>query len=142
MWNKKKNIIAWSIIFMSVFGIFFGVYAINRFDQWWRVSAHSSTGVSRHDQWTCRKIINSWSKDIFVPTKSDPEWESFVAHTPTNVQITAWTGICGTMNNYTCTVGQPANMGCDYDDATRTCEDVCNIMDNVPTSCVISYGCY
>ncbi len=110
------------------------VYAINTYDTWFRITGNGSGWISRYEQWTCRKIINNWVLDIFVPTLSNAEWDAFLDHTPTSITIEIWTWVCG-QNAWTCQKGTPTWYSCQYWDAAWRCEDVCNVIEQISTSC-------
>jgi hypothetical protein len=89
---KKKIIVGITILFSFIFL----VYAINTLTEGFRVVKSTSVMISDSGGSipltpSCKGITNSESNDIFVPTKTDAEWDAFLANKPASVTI----GDCG-----------------------------------------------
>lgn len=73
--NLKKVIVPLVILL-----VFAGVYAAQ---EWYRVDY--SQDICEHDEF--RRVINNYSDDLFVPTKTSQEWANFRTNPPSNVSI-------------------------------------------------------
>ena len=59
------------------------------------------------DNTTCKQITNSSAKDYFIPTKTQTEWNNFVAHLPANVTVASCVSPCSSGyygDGVTCTI--------------------------------------
>ncbi len=87
----KKVFIIWTCV-VAVALTACAVYALNSWDTGYRVN-NGSTGtvdLSSHGDASCReckKVTDASGKDIFVPTKSCAEWNTFKANLPAGVTI-------------------------------------------------------
>lgn len=77
--NKKKIKLIIAIIILSIaFAIL--VYAVS---DYYRVNVSETDYINEHSN--CKKVNNSGSGDIFVPTKTSGEWSSFYDNPPSGV---------------------------------------------------------
>ena len=91
--KRSMYIIGW---FLSIIAT--TVFAINTINTGYQVIAHQATTIDAHS--VCVIVGNSWTSDIFVPTKTIGERSAFRANTPSNIHLDTGKGICGenTMN--------------------------------------------
>lgn len=62
-------------------------FGIGTLNEGYRVLHGTSERVNAHA--TCKKVANTHaSSDYYIPTKSSPEWTSFVTNPPTNITLT------------------------------------------------------
>jgi len=92
-----KNIVMFAGLFVIISMIV--VYAVNQ-NQWWYRSRSNSNTVRTYtgsssfnsdtiEEWgECKTVTNTCNYDIFIPTKTSPEWAAFKAHHP--ACITLW----------------------------------------------------
>jgi len=144
--HKFYYIIAIGIL-ASVFLWYLWVYAINSINEWWKVNNWSSSCVIYYDPnaqgyENAKKVKNNLSLPIFVPTKTNEEWSSFVADYPWGIEITGWTGVCWQSENE-CIVWVAQWGSCDSQWYRNwICEDDCNQYNWWDVNCSVqSQGC-
>ena len=74
--NLKKAVVPLLLILL----VFAGVYAAQ---EWYRVDY--SQDICEHGEF--RRVINNYSDDLFVPTKTSQEWSNFRSNPPSNVSV-------------------------------------------------------
>jgi len=72
------------VLFLIVLIIPIATWAINSLNEGWRVvNGAGATTINVHSD--CQTVTNTSGTDVFVPTKTDAEWQAFQSHLPTGV---------------------------------------------------------
>ncbi len=86
------------------FGVFSVTYAINSISTGYQITSSSQT-INVHG--SCRIVRTTSGSNVFAPTKTATEWNSFINYKPSNVSVTACPPPCtdwmysATSSNYT-----------------------------------------
>lgn len=123
---KKLNYLQIPVLAIAV--IFFGA-ALLRAATTYRITAGSSPQVTEHS--TCKKVTNSTGNDVFIPTRTVAEWNSFINNPPSGVTVASctcnlpWGGTIGEGQSVTAYSSSyiACNQSCSSYAQTRTCSN-------------------
>src|SRR3989338_4118437 len=75
------------------------------------------------DEWgTCKKIINNAGKNIFIPTKTAAEWQSFINSPPSGITFEP---CCDSSVMTSCNAWGSCSTTCGTGTQTRSCTNQC-----------------
>lgn len=88
----KRGVVLWLVIFMLI--LFSGIiYALQTRDTGYKVDNGQTVVIN---EWgICKWVKRTQTPSVFVPTKTQSEWETFINNSPTGVALNDC-GACGT----------------------------------------------
>lgn len=138
----RKNLFSGLLILaFSVFVNSSLVYALNTSDTGYKVNPGTTAQVTCAG--VCHKVTNNSTKAIFVPTKTQNEWNQFAAHLPSGVTVAACVAACEEYTDCAYTWCYNGDIWCYSNcDVRKYISQACNYYEQLISggSCVCNYN--